>query len=254
MSKDIVTVETINREIKNQLENKEVAQALLATTFKGLTFPQMAMALREGMIVGFTFKEFMQRDVYALPYSSKNGGSTYSLVSSIDYNRKIAMRTGLYAGKTPPTYDIEKITSVDTQTSQEITREVIISCTVTVKKILTNGTIGDFSAMVFFDEYNGKKNLWLSKPKTMIAKVAEMHALRMAFPEELDKVYIEEEFSKPATRMETVVDYADESVRMGNHKVHDQGKDETPHGEGVDTEPTEEEIVQIEEKTNSETK
>ena len=63
--------------------------------------------------------------------------------------------------------------------------------------------VGDYSATVFFSEYyktgkNGKPSLWDTKPRTMIAKVAEMHALRMACPEELSKAYIEEDYDQEA--------------------------------------------------------
>lgn len=61
----------------------------------------------------------------------------------------------------------------------------------------------DFNQPVYqeadFDEYNTNKNLWISKPKTMIKKVAESMALRKAFnvngvyaPEELEKEIITE--------------------------------------------------------------
>jgi hypothetical protein len=43
----------------------------------------------------------------------------------------------------------------------------------------------------------------------MIAKVAEMHALRMAFPEDLAKAYVEEEMEKP-----TVVEVAPKEVNV----------------------------------------
>ena len=52
---------------------------------------------------------------------------------------------------------------------------------------------------VAYDEYavkdgNGNLNtMWRTKPATMIQKVAEVHALRKAFPERLNGMYVEEE-------------------------------------------------------------
>ena len=52
---------------------------------------------------------------------------------------------------------------------------------------------------VAYDEYavkdsNGNINtMWRTKPATMIQKVAEVHALRKAFPERLSGMYVEEE-------------------------------------------------------------
>ena len=162
----------IKKEITNQLSDQSVAAALLATTFKGLTEPTMKRAIMEGMIRGFAFKDFLEKNVYAIPY-----GETYSLVTSIDHARKIGMRSGI-VGKSAPTFE-EKDGK-------------IVSCTITVKRKVAD-YVGDFTATVFMDEYSTGRNLWKTKPRTMLAKVAEMHALRMACPEEMSAAYIEEE-------------------------------------------------------------
>ena len=79
----------IRKEITNKLSDQSVSAALLATTFKGLTEPSMKRAIMEGMIRGFQFKDFLEKNVYAIPY-----GETYSLVTSIDYARKIGTKRG----------------------------------------------------------------------------------------------------------------------------------------------------------------
>lgn len=165
----------IQSEIKKELANKDVLNALVATAFKGLETKQVYLAIQEGMMRGFQFKDFLEKNVYAVKY-----GSGYSLITSIDYARKIGMRSGVI-GKSAPTFE-EKDGK-------------IVSCTITIKKS-THGTVGEYSATVFFDEYSTGRNLWTSKPRTMIAKVAEMHALRMACPEELSQSYTEEEVEK----------------------------------------------------------
>lgn len=166
----------IQEEIKSELSKKEVMNALVATTFKGLATPQIYLAIQEGMMRGFTFKDFLEKNVYAIPFRDK-----YSLVTSVDYARKIGMRSGV-CGKSAPVFEEDKDGK-------------IVSCTVTVKK-QTGGVVGEFSATAYFSEYNTGRNLWVSKPRTMIAKVAEMHALRMACPEELAQSYAEEEIEK----------------------------------------------------------
>lgn len=228
-------VERVSQEIKVELSNESVSRALIATTFKGLTQVLMKQALMEGMLRGFSFQEFMQRDVYALPFNGK-GGATYSIVTSIDFARKIASRTGQYFGKSAPKFEVNE------------EQGQIISCEITVKKLI-NGQCGEFSALVYFNEYDGKRNLWLSKPRTMIAKVAEMHALRMAFPEEMAKLYVEEEFDKPS-RISAVVEHIEDGgLTMGKY---DTTKDQGEIGEGIDPEtPDTETIIQIEEATNS---
>lgn len=165
----------INSELNLQLKDESVKAALLATTFKDLDFTNMKKAAMEGMIRGFQFRDFLEKNIYAIPFS---GG--YSLVTSIDYNRKIGMRSGV-VGKSAPEYE-EKDGKV-------------IACSVTVKRKV-NDYIGEYTAKVYFEEYDKGSNLWKTKPRTMIAKVAEMHALRMACPEELSQSYIEDEVGK----------------------------------------------------------
>lgn len=205
-------IEIINTEINRELSSPEVAKALLATTFKGLTPVTMKQAIMEGMIRGFTFKDFLEKNVYAIPF--KEG---YSLITSIDFARKKGMKSNV-VGKTAPEY--------------EEGADGIISCTVTVKR-LVSGHIGDFTAKVYFSEYykagkNGYPSLWDTKPRTMIAKVAEMHALRMACPEELSQTYIEEELEPTpvVSRMGESSTLVEETeLKMGKFKKNEKGEE-----------------------------
>jgi hypothetical protein len=172
------TVALIKAEINRELADPETMKSLLEVTFKGLEAPVMKRALLEGRMRGFEFKDFLEKKVYAIPYSG-----SYSLVASIDHFRKVGSRAGVVGVKKP-----EFVMEVDGKRP--------VSCSVTVQKRFADGYIGDFTAEVDFTEYSTGKNLWTSKPKTMIAKVAEMHALRKACPEELAQVYVEEEFEK----------------------------------------------------------
>lgn len=168
-------LEKIGTALSKELANEDAKRALLATTFKGFDATLMKQAIFEGMVRGFSFKDFLEKNIYAVPF-----GRGYYLVTSIDYARKIAMRSGL-AGKSEPKY-VEKDGKIE-------------SCTVTVKRNV-KGVIGEYTATVYFNEYTTGKNLWLTKPHTMIAKVAEMHALRSAFPEEMAKNYVAEEMEQ----------------------------------------------------------
>lgn len=178
----------ITQDINRQLADPKVATALLETTFKGLTQENMKKAIMEGVIRGYTFKDFLEKNIYAIKY-----GDGYSLVTSIDDARKRGMKSNV-VGTAAPIYEMS-----DEKTPAGIPKP--ISCTITVKR-LVGTTIGEFTAQVYFDEYykegktwNGeyKPSMWDQKPRTMIAKVAEMHALRKACPEELAQAYIEEE-------------------------------------------------------------
>jgi RecT family len=174
-----LSIQKINHEVELELSNKESFATLIHTTFKKLDQALVKPAMLEGMLRGFTLKDFLEGNIYAIQY-----GSGYNLVTSIDYSRKIGQRSGI-VGKDAPVF-VEK-------------DDNIISCSVTVHKRQKDGYIGDFTSLVYFAEYTTNQNQWKSKPRTMIAKVAEMHALRMACPEELAQSYVEEEFEKKDT-------------------------------------------------------
>jgi hypothetical protein len=169
----------IQTEVKGQLANKEVLETLVATTFKGLNPSVIPQAIVAGMVRGFTFKDFLEKNIYAIPFKD-----TYSLVTSIDYARKIGMRSGVI-GVSAPNYEAKD--------------EKVISCSITVKRKIDE-MIGEFTSTVYFSEYyktnNYKNSLWDTKPRTMIAKVAEMHALRKACPEVLSQAYTEDEIEE----------------------------------------------------------
>lgn len=201
----------IKDEINAQLVDADTMSSLLVTTFKGLNEQMMKRALLEGMMRGFTFKDFLEKNIYAIPFGSGDRLS-YSLITSIDYARKIGMRSGI-VGVSEPTF-----TTVTNPTNQQ---QEVESCTVTVKKMV-NGTIGDFTATVFFSEYykagksyNGQymPSMWDKMPRAMITKVAEMTALRKACPEELSQAYIQEEKEREIYHEDNVVDITDYSER-----------------------------------------
>lgn len=178
----------VQADIRRQLADPKIAGQLLETTFKGLNEENMKKAIMEGVIRGFTFKDFLEKNVYAIKY-----GNGYSLVTSIDNNRKIGMKSGI-VGTDAPIY-----TMTTEKTPAGIPKPE--SATITVHK-KTGDHIGQFTATVYFDEYykagttwdgQYKPSMWDTKPRTMIAKVAEMHALRKACPEELAQSYVEEE-------------------------------------------------------------
>lgn len=180
----------LQQEKELNIQDANTQKLLLSTVFKGLSLPSMLAAIAEANIRGFPIKKFLDGDVYAIPY-----GQGYSLVTSIDYARKIAMRSGV-VGVSEPVFEDEK-----TKTGTKI-----ISCTVVVKR-KTDDYVGDFTAKVYFDEYTTGKNLWATKPRTMIGKVAQMHALRMAAPEELSKMYVGEEMEKEKPAVVNVEHY-----------------------------------------------
>jgi phage recombination protein Bet len=74
-----------------------------------------------------------------------------------------------------------------------------------------------FTHEVHFDEYNQDNEMWASKPRTMIKKVAVAQGFRMAFPEELGRMpYTSDELSDDMT-----------TVKEGEY-IPPAGKTESP--------------------------
>lgn len=117
----------------------------------------------------------LSKQIYAILYGNK-----LTIMVSIDGARAIACRSEDYAGIDVPDYEVSE-------------HGKPISCSVTVYRIVQGIRCG-FSHKAFFNEYNTGQNLWAKKPLTMIAKVAEMGALRKAFPADFNKVYEPAEF------------------------------------------------------------
>ncbi len=113
-------------------------------------------------------------------------GGKVSYVTSIDGYRIIAHRTGMFAGVDEPRYDFDK-------------EGRPVHCSITVYKMVMNTRCG-FSATVKFGEYDTGMNNWKKMPETMIAKVAEAHALRKAFPNDLSGIYTQDEMEQAEAR------------------------------------------------------
>lgn len=181
----------LSHEMNMQVSDPAAMRGLIATTFsafkskpKEVAETVVKQACLEAMVRGYSFEDILKKKVYAVPF-----GNSYSLVQSINDIRTIAQKSG-HSGTSEPRYE-------------ETGDGKIKSCAITVWK--KGGHPEGYSAIVYFEEYYKpgteyqgvyKPSMWDKKPRTMIAKVAEAHALRKAFPEALDQSYVEEEFHK----------------------------------------------------------
>lgn len=75
-------------------------------------------------------------------------------------------------------------------------------------------------------EYDTGKNNWARMPGTMIAKVAETHALRMAFPSAFDGMYAPEEMDQAKPR-EVQATVEDTHATVPQHPTQPQAADTT---------------------------
>jgi len=153
----------------------------------------------------------IKKEAYLVPYKDKKANRmNYHIIVGVGGQRKIAADTGLYAGCDAATFD----GGMSTYEFMQSANKLPTTCSYTVYKIV-KGIRVPFTAEVVFSEYSSGKQLWhaeYGKPHTMISKVAEIHALRKAFPEELSAYYIEEEVDAGTMDVVEVQDAAQEEV------------------------------------------
>ncbi len=122
------------------------------------------------------------KQLYFIKYKDR-----VSYVTSIDSYRIIAHRTGHFAGTDEPVYTYSP--------ENQAPNKKPTHCSITVYRLVQGIRCG-FAAKVKFSEYDTNQNNWAKMPETMIAKVAEAHALRKAFPQDLAGVYTQDEMDQ----------------------------------------------------------
>lgn len=128
-----------------------------------------------------------KREIYCVAY-----GNSCNIITGYEVYLKRAERTG-------------KLNGFETEFGM-VGNDV--TCTIIIYRKDWNHP---FKHTVFMSEYNSGKSLWVSKPKTMLKKVAISQGFRMCFPDELGGMpYTKEEMS-----VETkVVNVGDEQVEV----------------------------------------
>lgn len=109
----------------------------------------------------------------------KYGTGPGTIVVGIEGFRSRAARTGKHQG-----------------TKRGVLRDDGGKCVGAWAKVYKDGWLHPAETEVALVEYSTEKNNWADMPETMIQKVAEAAALRMAFPDELGDVYTPEEMDK----------------------------------------------------------
>lgn len=128
------------------------------------------------------------RDAYLVKY----GNQSAQIVTGKDAFTKRAESNPNYAGKKAGVIVINLKKNIEYREGSFYLkgREELVGGW--AKVLFKDGKESELST-VALDEYTTNKNLWLSKPGTMIRKVAVVQALREAFPNTLSQLYIEEE-------------------------------------------------------------
>lgn len=142
---------------------------LLRTTYaKGLSDTELSLFLKQAEAMNLNP---FTKEIYGMVMGGK-----LTLITSIAGLRKIAHQSGNYIG---------------CHITVKMNGNLPFSAEATVKKAV-GSHVAEFKAEVFFSEYNSNNPTWKKSPITMLKKVAEAHALRMAYPS-VEQLYEESE-------------------------------------------------------------
>jgi phage recombination protein Bet len=128
------------------------------------------------------------REIYLLPIGGK-----FCPIVGINGLRRIAAKSGQFAGVDDVKYDVQPDGSYQTAAALIKEKKLPETATCTVYRIIAGMRV-PFTATVAFREFDKKGGNWQSMPWQMIAKVAEAFAIRKGFSDYgTAGVFIEEE-------------------------------------------------------------
>lgn len=175
------------------MSETELMGVLRSSLYPGAKDESIKMVLGYCTAAGL---DVMQKPVHIVPMSVSTGRKDDKgwdikemrdvVMPGIGLYRTQASRTGECAGITEPEFGDD-----ETKTLGETTITFPKWCKVTVRRLLPNGSIVDFTAKeLWIENYASKSNkasdpnaMWKKRPYAQLAKCAEAQALRKAFPE-----------------------------------------------------------------------
>ena len=163
MSDNAVTIKNDNAVV--QIDYVEKAKRYLQ--FTGVKLPDKDYGTFLEICQAMGLNPFL-REIYAVTYKDKYGNVQASVITGYEVYIKRAMRTGLVQNWKAWTEGNKKDGTLK-------------GCI----KIKRADWTEPFYMEVYFDEYDTGRNLWITKPRTMIEKVAIAQGFRRCFPEEM---------------------------------------------------------------------
>lgn len=181
----------MNAIVKHETSALALPEAELLQVLQSSLYPGAAPASIK-LVIGYCRAaglDPMQKPVHIVPmWDSKAGQMRDVVMPGVNLYRTQAARSGQFAGMTEPEFGPEHTDKIG---GQEITYPEW--CRVTVKRLLSNGSVAEFTAREFWIENYATKGgkekstapnaMWTKRPRGQIAKCAAAQALRIAFPE-----------------------------------------------------------------------
>lgn len=168
------------------LSDKELIDVLQSSLYPGAAVNSIMMVLGYCKAAGL---DPMQKPVHIVPmWDGKAKQMRDVIMPGVGLYRTQAARTGSFAGQTEPEFGpmvTHKLGGFEI-TFPEWAR-------VTVKKLMSNGIVAEFTAVEYWTENYAVKGgaeksiapnaMWAKRPRGQLAKCAAAQALRLAFPE-----------------------------------------------------------------------
>lgn len=183
----------------------ELIEVLQSSLYPGAAIGSVQMVLNYCVAAGL---DPMQKPVHIVPiWDGKAKQMRDVVMPGIGLYRTQAARSGQYAGVTEPEFGEDV-----TETMEGVKVTFPKWCKVTVRRLLANGAVVDFTAKeLWLENYATAKrdsaapnSMWKRRPYAQLAKCAEAQALRKAFPEFGSQPTADEmegkEFEAPAER------------------------------------------------------
>lgn len=193
---------------RNSPDEGDLMQVLQSSLYPGAALDSIRMVIGYCKAAGL---DPMQKPVHIVPmWDGKAGQMRDVIMPGVNLYRIQASRSGQFAGISEPEFGQDVTEQIGGQT---ITYPEW--CKVTVKRQLSSGAIGDFTAIEYWRENyavkGGKEKsvapnaMWTKRPRGQLAKCAAAQALRSAFPE------IAAQYTQEEMEGKTVNDVMDEA-------------------------------------------
>lgn len=181
----------MNALVKAEAHALAMSESELLTVLQSSLYPGAAPASIK-MVIGYCKAaglDPMQKPVHIVPMWDSKARQTRDVVMpGVNLYRIQASRSGQFAGMTEPEFGPDVNATIGGQ-------PIVYPewCRVTVRRLLPNGAIAEFTAREFWTENYAIKGgpeksiapnaMWTKRPRGQIAKCASAQALRIAFPE-----------------------------------------------------------------------